>query len=298
MLALAQARDHGLQPARDGAGQDDKMKLSGKALAEREGWRNLSCPGRARRILVEEQGRGVVEVTPAAVTAVGSYDLLVTHGRRRLSTAVKVFVADMTPYRGRRMRASDGPPCRSSCRRVLMGGFESAGMRTTSRSRASKDQLLVFDARAANGVSKADGGADADWTPPAGRESRPTTTSMMAADALLRGHAAGRGEYTLKVTTRRWGRAEGASLYRVHAGGFALVTGTYPMGVPANSEIEVQLLGVQPSGGREGEGEGPAGAPARRRWRWTRRCSARGGGMQCWWRRRCGGGDRNASRTT
>jgi hypothetical protein len=215
-------------------GKSSRITLSGKALSGITSGR-FSSPG--AKVAVVEGAGGIVEVTPAGNTAVGNYDLLVSTGAGE-SAAVKVFVADMTPFEV--IDESAAAPLAAKLPGVLMGAFEQRGDADAFTFSARKGESLVFDAAARSIGSKAT--VRLALMDPAGRTIA-SDRYFDGGDALLHAVIPADGVYTLKVGDAQLGAGK-EYFYRVHAGGFGLVTGTYPMGVPANSETIVQLVGV------------------------------------------------------
>ena len=217
-------------------GKPTRITITGKALTAVKAAK-FSSPG-ASASVVNDAGRIVIEVTPAAGTAVGSYDLLVTTAAGD-SPAVKVFVADLPPFEV--ADESGSAPLPATLPAVLMGSFEQRGDADAFTFHARKGDSLIFDAAARRIASKA--APALALLDASGRAIGSSRFFDDGGDALLHAVIPADGRYTLKVTDVELGAGKDF-FYRVHAGSFGLVSGTHPMGVPANAETQVRLLGV------------------------------------------------------
>ena len=218
-------------------GKATRIKLTGKALVEPKGGR-LSIPKSDVKV-VETNGSDVwVEVTPAADAPVNSHDLVLTTALGE-TAAIKLFVSDMPPFEV--IEDAKDEALKVALPAMLMGAFEKRGDVDRFAFEGKKGQVLVFDALARRMSSKASMTLQL-----IGSDGRPVGVDNHfhdGADALLVATLPADGTYTLKALDAEMGASEKEHFYRIHAGSFALVTGTHPMAIPPHRASTVQLHG-------------------------------------------------------
>ncbi|MFA6546036.1 MAG: PPC domain-containing protein, partial [Limisphaerales bacterium] len=173
-----------------------------------------------------------LKVTAAPDLARGSYDLSVKSAAGE-SARVKLFVDDL--------RQADAPSKTESLPVSFWGTLEQPGKPVEFSFTAAAGQNLVCDLAAERLGSKAVN-AMLTLLDERGRVLAVNRGFDGSSDALLVHRVAAPGRYTLRVSDLQY-MASPEHFFRVSVGELPVVTGIFPLAVPADKESEIQIAG-------------------------------------------------------
>ena len=239
-------------------GATTKVKLIGKNLADLSA-ATASNPMVKAEVVRDGAGpdAAFVNLTADAQLPPGTYELFVTNGGGE-SGRVKVY-ADGLPQ-VQEQEPNDPAAMRLPQLAGVWGAFGARGDADAFAFEAKAGRTVVLDVAAQRLASKADvvlTVADA-----AGNVLATVNDTDGHPDPLLAFTAPADGTYTARVTDLQLG-SSAEHFYRLSVGEFGVVTGAFPLAVPANAETQVKLIGHNLPPGASvtvkaaGEGETP-----------------------------------------
>ncbi len=252
-----------LDPAGLQRGQTSRINLIGKNLSALSAVTVKSPDGKlTAKLLALDTDRpelATIELSAAADLPATSYEVTVT-GTGGMSAPLKVFVEDIPQIHAQPTAA--GPIALPAS---VWGRFIQAGSTFVVQFDAKAKQPIVLDAAAQRLGSKAT--ALLTVLDESGKPVMSGSRFNDDADALLVFIPPTDGRYTLRISDVN-NTASDQHFFRVSVGQFQVVTGTFPLAIPANTESMVHLVGlnvpadttVKLKAGAAGEMELPTGA--------------------------------------
>jgi WD40 repeat protein/mono/diheme cytochrome c family protein len=234
------------EPAGIERGVTSTIKVTGKDLANLSGVTIVDAslaPRLTVKVLPGQNGPSThaqIELTASADLPLGPIELTFT-GPGGDSMAVKLHVDDLPQLAPDKPNHSpEDATVVSSLPADLWGKFARAGDADYFALDLTKGQPIVVDCAAKRLGSKAS--VVLALLNPSGRQVATASRFGNDPDALLSYTADAGGRYLLRATESQ-GTASAEHFYRLSVGSFAFVTGCFPMGVPANADTSVHLMG-------------------------------------------------------
>ncbi|HXT42283.1 MAG TPA: c-type cytochrome domain-containing protein [Candidatus Angelobacter sp.] len=233
---LTRAEPRGIQ-----RGKEVKVRLVGKNLAGVTGVKSHEPKLKAE--LAGDAGANDaawIKVAAAGDLARGAYELSVVSGSDE-SGRIKLYVDDLPQIELTGTNQAESLPS------TFWGAHEKPGDSDEIGFAAKAGQTIVFDVAAKSIGSKAD--TILTLLDASGKVLASNGGFDGSADPLLAYAFESDGEYRVQVS-EQMPAGSPEHFYRLSIGGFAYVTGCYPLSIPANAESDLELVGYNLSAER------------------------------------------------